>query len=220
MIALRVGNQHVEIEQAQGWLDEHVASQLNGWANYDHYDSGTGDTALGEADLMAPGLLNVGITLSRFPALKNRLPEIRKALDLVPTDVGIVKDPQRPDLRVADDNDIRAAADAFVLLDTDRPPGTRLTVYSKVLHRKRPHLLPLYDRNVRQCYCRPTRSEPARIEQDKARSYQRFVELLLRAVQDDLGHEGWSQLRRPEGMSLLRCLDITGWYAGQQPIDT
>lgn len=213
--ALQVGNRSVEPGQAQRWLDEHIASSLNGWAHYDQYDSRTGPDELGETDLLAPGLLNVGITLAQFPALKRRLPTLRKALLAVPADAGLVADSNLPELRLAGDDDIRAAADAFAILDEDRPFGTRLTTLTKVLHRKRPQLLPLYDRNVRRCYCLDHDGSPARIEENEDRTHSAFVTLLLTAMSKDLTSREWGALVRPKGMSLLRCLDIVAWHVGQ-----
>lgn len=47
----------------------------------------------------------------------------------------------------------RSAADAFAILEDNRPKGTRLTTYPEILQRKQPHLLPLYDKKVHRRYC-------------------------------------------------------------------
>ncbi len=76
---------------------------------------------------------------------------------------------------MADEDDLVATAQAFAMLDYDRPPGVRLTKLAKVLHRKRPRLLPLYDRYVRACYCLPDGDRPAVIPAVRGRSYVDFL---------------------------------------------
>lgn len=81
MTLQRVGNRSVTVAQAQAWLTSHTSganADLNGWKNYDLYQSGTSETEIGEADLLAPGQLNVSMTLANLPSLKAR-PQDHKA---------------------------------------------------------------------------------------------------------------------------------------------
>lgn len=73
---LTVGARRVDPAEAQAWVTKHAEPGINGWPNYDWYQSGADGSLLSEADLLAPALLNVPITLATFPGLKKRLPEL------------------------------------------------------------------------------------------------------------------------------------------------
>src|SRR6185437_4712461 len=96
------------------------------WPAYDTLET-NGSARLVTADLLAPTLLEAHIDSSRFGVLVEMLPQLAAVGDL----------PPRP-LADATDDDIRAIAQLFATLDTDRyrRRGVRGTVVSKVLHRK------------------------------------------------------------------------------------
>lgn len=118
--------------------------------------------------------------------------------------MALVADPLLADMRVATGDDIATTASSYVLLDTDRPTRVQLTTYSKNLHRKRPHLLPLYDRNVRRCYCQDFDDAPATVPKGDGRSYVEFADQLMHAMRDDLQREGWKQTRGDVASTLSR----------------
>lgn len=213
---LSVGARRVDPSQAQAWIARHSQSGANGWPNYDRYDSGTDDTSLSEPDLLAPALLNVPITLDTFPGLRKRLPQLNTALRSVPRNAALsAADVSGPHLRLADDAELAAAAAAFSVLDQDRPTGVRLTKLAKILHRKRPRLLPLYDQYVRVCYCLPDEGVAAAVPPVRGRSYVAFVAELMQAMRQDFRDPRWRELDLPEGMTTLRALDIVAWHVGQ-----
>lgn len=96
-----------------------------------------------------------------------------------------------------------------------------MTTFAKVLHRKRPELLPLWDREVQRCYCfgpedrriKPPSGEP---------TFTEFAGPWLRAVQRDLidGDKALSELAgfasKEVPVGQLRVLDIVSWKLGQE----
>lgn len=99
--------------------------------------------------------------------------------------------------------------------------GAKGTVLAKVLHRKRPRFVPLYDEQVRTVYQSgpdaPVKPPPRRTR----RAWRDFVVLYAAAVQDDLRREAslWSEIARlatEPPITTLRALDIVAWKAGQQ----
>lgn len=92
--------------------------------------------------------------------------------------------------------------------------GIRGTTLSKVLHRKRPALIPLHDKFVRNAYI------PSRIERSKGRGWAGYIRLLMVELQADLraNPTGWNRLTEiPDGGGLtnLRALDIIAWSCGK-----
>lgn len=213
---LSVGARRVDPSQAQAWIARHCESDVNGWPNYDRYDSGTDDSSLSEADLLAPALLNVSIRLDTFPGLKKQLTRLNHDLQNVPRNAALSEaDVSGPHLHLADDGELASAAAAFSLLDQQRPKGVGLTKLAKILHRKRPRLLPLYDQYVKACYCLPGEGVAAVIPPSRGRSHIAFVTELMGAMRQDLANPRWRDLDLPHGMTTLRALDIVAWHAGQ-----
>lgn len=89
---------------------------------------------------------------------------------------------------------------------------------AKLLHRKRPKLIPLYDERVRDVYQGgPTPVLPP----EKGRSWAAFMAAFAGAVQRDLRREAqtWreiARLARDPPITELRALDIVAWWAGGQ----
>lgn len=95
--------------------------------------------------------------------------------------------------------------------------GARGTTLSKVLHRKRPSFIPLWDSNVEQVYQGGT---PAKVPRVKGRSWEVFMPLFGAAVQADLQREAdfWSgivAMAPGPPITPLRALDIVAWWAGK-----
>ncbi len=164
-------------------LVEHPAEVLrdyvdprNGYA-YPGYDQlvTNGSATLVDGDLLAPTLIGAEIDRGRFALLRDLLPELAGVADLPPVA-----------LQDADDATVAAVADLFAVLD--RAPyagrGVRGTILSKVLHRKRPDLVPLYDSRIFESY-----TAPGALPREQDRTWQEFMDLLLRAMRDDLQHE-------------------------------
>ena len=92
----------------------------------------------------------------------------------------------------------------------------QLTVLSKVLHRKRPALIPLYDEQVRHVH--QGGADPP-VPFERGRTWQAFEPLFAAAIQVDLRRElpFWeataAQAPGPP-ITALRALDIVAWWAG------
>ena len=143
------------------------------------------------------------------------MPRLQQVLDLL-----------LPDLSLADAGAEHVAliASLFAVLDEPGIPGARGTVLSKVLHRKRPALIPLYDRQVRTVYLdgapAPVPYDPRR---DRHRSWEEFMVLFVAAVRADLRRESsfWqdvADLAPLVQITPLRALDIVAWWAGNDRV--
>jgi hypothetical protein len=111
---------------------------------------------------------------------------------------------------------VDALAHLFGILDDFSPNQVGLTKLSKVLHRKRPELIPLYDKNIRECYMRN-----GGIPRAKRRTWKEFSLLLLPAIKHDLVSQmdRWLEiaaLASGPAITPLRALDIIGWHIGGQ----
>ncbi len=174
----------------------------NGYAypSYDRLET-NGSATLVDADLLAPGLIGAEVDRGRFALLRELMPRIAGVAALPPVT-----------LADADDATVGAVADLFAVLD-EAPyagKGVRGTILSKVLHRKRPDLVPLYDSRIFESY-----TAPGVIPRAAHRSWREFMELLCTAMREDLRQEAASFDRLAQAsegaVSPLRILDILVW---------
>ncbi|WP_284762509.1 DUF6308 family protein [Arthrobacter sp. efr-133-R2A-63] len=141
---LTVGALHTSVdhayELARGYLTE------PGWS-YPAYDGypGTPDSRnVGHQDLLAPGLLNAGQQpLQTYYGFLNLLEVMNSRL--------IHKD-IKGTLDEAPAGTLAAITNLYTTQMEDPQPQVLLTKMSKVLHRKRPGLLPLFDKYVLRAY--------------------------------------------------------------------
>lgn len=190
---------------AKGYMN-----QYGKWS-YPVYDSygGSGDPgSVSLQDTLAVALLNAGqnpvTTQYTFLGLLEEINE--KLAD--PRLTGSLAD--------ASDSTLEAIAGLFGVLDRKDPtPGVRLTKLSKVLHLKRPDLIPLYDNNIWRCYAKL--GNP-RVKPMRGRSWEDFALAWLPEVQQDLrdGLQHWQGMAAlaPEGSPVptpLRVLDMVAW---------
>ena len=177
----------------------------NGYA-YPAYDRlvTNGSAELVDGDLLAPILLGADVDGGRFSLLQEMLPALEAVADL--PDVG---------LQDADDDHVLCVAGLFGILDEPRYAGrgVRGTIVSKVLHRKRPDLVPIYDSRIFEAY-----TAPGAIPRATDRSWQDFMELLCMQMREDLQSEqetfaALERLAADEGapVTQLRILDILVW---------
>ena len=177
----------------------------NGYA-YPAYDRllTNGTAELVDGDLLAPTLMGVDIDRGRFALLREMLPALDAVADL----------PQVP-LHDADEDHILCVAGLFGILDEPRYAGrgVRGTIVSKVLHRKRPDLVPLYDSRIFEAY-----TAPGALPRSTDRAWADFIFDLCRQMRDDLQAEAEAfdaleQLAAEEGhpVTRLRILDILVW---------
>ena len=194
----------LEVEQPDQLLLDYLDVR-NGYA-YPAYDTleTNGSSTLVDGDLLAPVLLGAHVDAGRFTLLREMLPALEAVTDLP----GVA-------LQDADDDHVLCVAGLFGILDEPRyaGKGIRGTIVSKVLHRKRPELVPLYDSRIFEAY-----TAPGAIPRTTDIAWQQFMALLCTQMRDDLRAEApafaaLQQLAAAEGtpVSQLRILDILVW---------
>lgn len=174
---------------------------------YDGFLTNDDPARLCDADFLAPVLLNVGISITTYTGLRSQRAGLERALARVPA----------IELADATDEQCGEIAAVFRLLDTnERPRGALLTTLAKILHRKRPVTIPLYDELVRGIY------QPSRISPEPSRSWEDFARLFILEVRRDLAADAaaWRNLSlmTPDPgppISPVRALDIVGWRAAR-----
>jgi hypothetical protein len=213
MTTLRVGGLSVPYEQAQNWATDYLVNHPggSGYPAYDTYEgAGKERIDVGQADLLAIALLNVSRNpIPTYYALEALIPKLNEHLQGVEFDLP---------LEEASSDTLDAVAKLFSVLDPKRPKWVKMTKVAKVLARKRPGLIPIYDKYVAYCY---TDCTDAPVPPVKGRSWEAYSRSWLQAVQKDLTDQldHWQALAAiapGEKISALRALDIVAWRAGQQ----
>ncbi|WP_061961099.1 DUF6308 family protein [Demequina flava] len=211
---IRAGGAVVDIEVAEHWVSRYTDPSARTSASpfsypaYDLFERDADPFKLSDADLLAPGLLNVPVKLRAYYVLQDMRPSLEKALAGIPRDA----DACRMDSQHVED----LVAAVYSPLDEPRfqDRGVRRTTLSKVLHRKRPALFALHDEKVNKCYFRDDV-----IPKDTSRSWARSMAVFNARVASDV-REQPSQLERLAAavagkaqLSHLRLLDIVAWHA-------
>ncbi|HEU0102481.1 MAG TPA: DUF6308 family protein [Mycobacteriales bacterium] len=198
----------LEVEHPDQVLLDHLDTR-NSWS-YPAYDRlvTNGSAVLVDGDLLAPNLIGAEVDRGRFLLLRELMPRVAGVADLPP--VG---------LEDADDDVVDQVAALFAVLD-EAPyagRGVRGTIVSKVLHRKRPDLVPLYDSRIFESY-----TAPGAIERSAHRTWRQSMTLLLRQMRADLQAEAAAfdalvALAEGAGAPLtrLRILDILIWRTAE-----
>ncbi|WP_444664285.1 DUF6308 family protein [Cellulomonas sp. CW35] len=211
---VRVGARSTTVDDAFVFVRRYLNAPEERWSYpaYDEYPGAATDL-LGPQDLFAPELLNAGLNLGSYYAFLSVLDEVNAALAAVPTGVALDE---------AENVAVTAVADLIGVLDDPSIPGVKLTKLSKVLHRKRPSLIPLYDEQIRRCY---QDGDGAPVPAAN-RTWREFATLWLGAVQADLASQldvwrALAALTPPGGPTItpLRALDIVGWRLGSRATD-
>jgi hypothetical protein len=208
MKAVRLCAGTLEVEHPDQVLLDYVDIR-NGYAfpSYDRLVT-NGASTLVDGDLLAPTLIGAEVDRGRFALLREMLPAL----------AGISALPAVP-LEQAGDAVVEQVADLFAVLDEapyagrGGPSAIRGTIISKVLHRKRPDLVPLYDSRIFESY-----TAPGCIERSVHRSWREFMALLCGQMRDDLQAEtaAFDDLVGIAGdagalLTRLRILDILVW---------
>ncbi|MGY1697370.1 DUF6308 family protein [Geodermatophilus sp. SYSU D00814] len=209
MTTVRVGG--IRVLKAE--VLEHARSYLtdgSGWGYpaYERYEAGRALGPLTDADLLSPPLLNVQhFDLGVYESLQAVRPQLQESLDQI-----------RPAASIFDATDDERArvCHMLTLLDRRGIPGVKGTILSKVLHRKRPHLIPLWDRHVENVY---QYGAAPRIPPLPGRSWGEFYLVFSDAVRADIEadrgfFEDVAALAVDPPISLLRAVDIVAWWAG------
>ena len=123
-----------------------------------------------------------------------------------------------PDLALeeASDHDLQVLGQLYAGIDEGELHGASGTTLAKILHRKRPALIPLYDKQVGSCY---QHGVGAPVPTKKGRRWDVFMPLFAGAVRDDLiRHKNFwkqvSELALDPPITQLRALDIVAWHLG------
>ncbi|MET9317108.1 DUF6308 family protein [Kribbella sp. NPDC003505] len=220
--SVEVGKVTIGLDTARRWVREYTDVGRNetttapyAYPAYDLYEQDTNDPRrLADADLLAPVLLNVNVSIRTFYGLRRIRDELQAGLATI--------DPKRP-LAELDNSEIAETTHAlYGVLDTDRRPhGVRTTVLSKVLHRKAPHALVLNDTWVRACYAGA--DGPVRGAKDL--TAVEYMTQLTSAVRKDILNQqaGLALLDAETGtpgvLSHARLLDILAWRSQGRSVD-
>lgn len=207
---LTVGGLEIEFSAAEKWVARYVQDNSGLWS-YPAYDSypGSRSRELAEQDLLATSLLNAHQQpITSYYTLHRLLGELNVRLDALGT---------ARSLETSDPSIVYSLAKLFGVLDEGKTPQVGLTKLSKVLHRKRPHLIPLYDRNIRHVYFEA--GHTPRLSFVPGRSWADYAAAWIAAVRHDLlsQREQWhhlASLAREPAISPLRALDILAWGLG------
>lgn len=210
---LRIGGVEVDrtkaLESARGYLSRR---DRFGYPAYDSFGSEGGPWQISDADFVAPVLLNAEMSSRTFYALEAVRPHLERWLVDVPQDARLVE---------AGPAELDKLGDLFSVLDSDDlPVDARGSILAKVMHRKRPAFIPLYDRFVDYCY---RGADGAPVSRDRKRTWKEFLPLLGAAIIDDLstGKEFFQEvadLATSPVITPLRALDIVAWHAGRSHI--
>ena len=209
MAPLRLCRGTLEVEHADQVLLDHLDPR-NAYAvtAYDRLVT-NGSAVLVDGDLLAPNLIGTAVDRDRFLLLRELMPRIAGIADLPPVS-----------LQDAGDEVLDQVATLFAVLD-EAPyagRGVRGTILSKVLHRKRPDLVPA----VRLAGSSRATPRPARSSVRAHRSWRDSMTLLLAQMRADLRAEpaAFATLRQVAAgagapLSRLRVLDILVWRAAE-----
>jgi hypothetical protein len=211
---VRVGAVLIPLDKARRWLTEYT-NEANvfvedpySYPAYDLYECDRNEQGLlTDADLLAPGLLNVPVKIRSYYALQRIRPLLEDGLRNI--DLGFA---------LADVDPAHVASmvkPLYAVLDDPqtRPWGVSGTTLSKILHRKRPQSIVLHDRWVRRCYV----GGDAPVQPSKDRSWADYMVAVSLAIRDDLQsqREVFASLDEatssPGRLSHVRLLDILAW---------
>ncbi|MYQ77596.1 MULTISPECIES: DUF6308 family protein [unclassified Streptomyces] len=221
--SLRVGGCSESVRQAVQWVREYFDAEANraaaavpkgrpyAFPAYDRMETGSGPNELNDGDLLASVLLHVTPKLHAFLNLQ----AVRTDLEAV-----LAAIPQRLTLQDAVASGGHAEPLRRIGGLLDHPAllrGVGGTTLMKIMHRKRPLLLPLYDSQIYACYCGP--GFPYPIQHSSRRTWARFLPLLGESMAHDLDDQPdtWKALKEcaPDDVSTLRVLDVVAWNLGR-----
>ncbi len=203
-----------EIFDAESLLEEYIGPRRRGlryaYPFYDGLVTNSDPSRLCTGDLLAPSLLGAPVELDRMKTLTSLMPLLQRGLDELPQHATIMG--AGPDL-------LTSVAAVYDPLDDpsveDR--DVKGSLLAKVLHRKRPALIPLFDSRVRDFYRGEAAVPPAPRGE---RTFREYMEMLIPLIQEDLRENaeefaGLAALAPAEGPVLtpLRVLDIIVWMS-------
>jgi len=173
---IHVGGARADLTEVRTFVHRYLNTPTQHWAYpaYDTYRGGAGE--LSGPDLLAPILLNVSrISVRTYDELHAGLTVINERFSVPALEHTLAEG--GPDT-------LDALVNLFELLDDPGYHGVRLTTFTKILHRKRPATIPLYDEHIRRCY--QEIGDPIRLPSVHDRRWRRFVRAWLTELQADL----------------------------------
>lgn len=226
---VRAGGRSVDLDQAMQWVRQYFDAEANRAAAtaakgrpyafpvYDRMDTGSGPDELNDGDLLASVLLNVTPKLHAVLNLQAVRPNLEAVLAAIPPTLTLQN-------AVASGVHTEPLHRLGALLDGPAPlRGVGGTILMKIMHRKRPLFLPLYDTQIYACYCGLSAQYP--IRKFPQRTWAKFLPLLGQAMAHDLNEQPdpWKTLTgaAPDDVSILRVLDVVAWnLGGGQRVDS
>lgn len=229
------GYQAIPMAKAEVWIAKYTDAETNRLAKhpfafpaYDQFRAEQNDPlVLDDADLLAPALLNVAISIRSYYALQRQRDRLQQALNAEAL--------LRPLAELSDDQIGAHIGGLFAILDEvvsveddgDEPmenilPGIGGTKLSKVLHRKRPQSVPLHDKWVFSCYVGDA-GHP--VPRAKRRTWSVYMTLIAREMASDLREQPdqfevlQSASKASPPLTDLRLLDVIAWNVGRYPRD-
>lgn len=210
---LRVGGRTVDFAQAKEWAHTYLVGRpgTSAYPAYDDYPGSPGER-VGKQDLLAIALLNVSNKpLPVYYGLEVLLPLLNERLNVLALEEDLVS---------AGPETIERIVHLLNVIEERPTKHVKLTTLSKVLHRKRPALLPLFDDNIAYCYSECPGS-PVPYLKEGTRSRAEYRSLWLTALQEDLSSQldEWKELAAiapGPAITPLRALDIIGWELGNR----
>jgi len=218
--SVTIGRFEIDMETAVRWVDRYTNAAANvdsdkpyAYPAYDRFNAAHNEPGvLLDADLLAPGLLNVPIAVRSFYGLQR----IRGHLEAVLSRDELAL----PIVDLADDQVAASIGSLYAVLDDPgtKPWGVNGTTLSKVLHRKRPSSIALHDRWVEACYL----GDGGPVPRAKSRTWAEYMSSVSRAMATDLRSHVNEFLRLQQAsnasppLSDLRLLDILAWHVGQR----
>ncbi|MEU8968137.1 DUF6308 family protein [Streptomyces monashensis] len=221
---LHIGGRSVTVTAAAEWVTRYFDENANrhaaasrsrnvyAWPAYDRLNTGSGPNELNDGDFLAPGMLNAAPSITAMYSLQKARGALERALAAVPVDLSLEAAVKQKLHRELLGDLVRVLDPRWSL------PGVQLTILSKILHRKRPLLIPLFDRNVHNCYwaTHPTPGYPMHVVRDRpdAESFPLLAEHLARDLTSQ--REVWARLAAfmPADVTPLRLLDAIAWGLG------
>lgn len=223
---LRIGGREVTIETAALWISRYFDEAANreaaanrtdpvyAYPAYDRLATGSGPNQLNDGDLLAPLVLNAGPTIEAMYSLQSVRATLELGLAAIPADLTL-------QTAVEQGWHAKLIGDLVGVLDPyGALPGVQLTTLTKILHRKRPLLVPLFDDNVRRCYWTPKPRDGYPMTRVRNRPDSMFFPLFAGFIAADLARENevWGELARlaPADVTLLRVFDVVAWQLGDE----
>lgn len=202
-------------KRAPLYLGRHP-SKPYGFPWYDTYiaDADGDSCRLSDGDLLAPALLNAAPTIAGYRTLTRWRPLLEAALSTLGDGLAALGHEATGTWPVVDD----MIGNLYHPLDQEPGGYVSGTILSKVLHRKFPQVIPLYDSKVLYAYCD---SSGAPITRVRGRTWVDFMSQLSAAIRADMTQPDAQhvirELRRlaaPRApISALRAWDIVTWQA-------